>query len=93
MSSCLQPPRRESERGKAKEKQKAKQKEKRAIIRSFIVDEGMHAPSSEESSDSELDYSDKPRRELGPFGFGIGLFRQAKTRTGPTGTIGRSKFE
>jgi hypothetical protein len=54
----------EKKRGKAKEKLKARQKERREIIRTFVVDEGMHAPSTEQSSDSESDCLDEPSCEL-----------------------------
>lgn len=50
--------------GMEKEKKREYLAEKRQRIRSVFIDGGMHAPTPEQSSDSELDCSDEPKREL-----------------------------
>ena len=55
----------ERKRGKQEEKRKEPEKERREIIRSFHVDGGIHPPSPDQSSDLDLDFSDKPSCELG----------------------------
>ncbi|KAL7505232.1 hypothetical protein ACHAXN_004474 [Cyclotella atomus] len=54
----------ERKRGMEKEKKREYLAEKRQRIRSVFIDGGMHAPTPEQSSDSESDCSDEPKREL-----------------------------
>jgi hypothetical protein len=58
----------ERSRGKKEELAEKRRKERREIIRSCVVDGGIHAPSPEQSSNSESDCPDEPSCELAPRG-------------------------
>jgi hypothetical protein len=58
----------ERKRGMIKEKRREQEAERRERIRSVFIDGGIHAPTPEQSSDSESDCSEESKRELAQTG-------------------------